>query len=95
MATKKLPAARTLESLKTGVLPTTVASVARSAPQGARGGGKAVTVYLPVAVAKAAREKAHADGTTLRTVILQGLKAIGLPVPADELADLRQRKRKA
>lgn len=92
---KKLPAARTLESLKTGVLPATVASVARSAPQGSRAGGKAITVYLPPAVATAAKAKAHADGTTLRTVILQGLKAIGIPVPAAELADLRQRKRKA
>lgn len=94
MAPRKLPAARTLESLKSGVLPATVASVASAAP-GSRAGGKAVTVYLPPTVAKAAKAKAYADGTTLRTVILQGLKAIGLPVPAAELADLRQRKRKA
>ena len=93
MATKKLPAARTLAALKEGVLPA-VASAPRGASTEARERGAWLGLEVPASVAKAAKAKAHADGTTLRTVILQGLKAIGIPVPAAELADLRSRKRK-
>lgn len=51
---------------------------------------KAIQAYVPASVAKALNIRAAEEGGTVRTIILQGLKAIGVAVPDEELRDRRK-----
>ncbi|MQW85975.1 hypothetical protein [Sinorhizobium saheli] len=50
---------------------------------------KSVQAFVPASIDRALKIKAAQDGTTVRNIILQGLKAIGFDVPEDELRDKR------
>ncbi|MDV4159307.1 hypothetical protein [Rhizobium brockwellii] len=52
---------------------------------------KSVQAFVPASIDKALRIKAAEEGTTTRTIILRGLKAIGFDVPEDELRDKRSK----
>ncbi|MBB3356019.1 hypothetical protein FHT70_005992 [Rhizobium sp. BK049] len=52
---------------------------------------KSVQAFVPASIDKALRMKAAEEGTTTRTIILRGLKAIGFDVPDDELRDKRSK----
>lgn len=50
---------------------------------------KSIQAFVPASVERALRMKAAEEGTTYRTLVLRGLKAIGIDVPEDELRDRR------
>lgn len=50
---------------------------------------KSIQAFVPASVERALRMKAAEEGTTYRTLVLRGLKAIGIDVPDDELRDRR------
>jgi hypothetical protein len=45
---------------------------------------------VPASVERAVKIRAAEEGTTVRTLILKGLKAIGIDVPEEELRDRRR-----
>ena len=49
-----------------------------------------IQAYVPASLAKALNVRAAEEGVTVRTLILQGLKSMGLPVPEAELRDKRK-----
>jgi hypothetical protein len=49
-----------------------------------------IQAYVPASLVKALNMRAAEEGTTVRTLILQGLKSIGLAVPEAELRDKRK-----
>lgn len=49
-----------------------------------------VQAIVPVSIARALAVRAAVEDTTVRTLILQGLQAIGLDVPEAELRDRRR-----
>ena len=49
-----------------------------------------IQAVVPVSVARALAVRAASEDTTVRTLILQGLQAIGLDVPDAELRDRRR-----
>ena len=49
-----------------------------------------IQAIVPVSVARALAVRAASEDTTVRTLILQGLQAIGLDVPDAELRDRRR-----
>lgn len=51
---------------------------------------KAIQAYVPASVARAINIRAAEEGVTVRTIILQGLKAVGVSVPEEELRDRRK-----
>lgn len=52
---------------------------------------KSVQAYVPASVDRALRMRAAEEGTTTRTLLLQGLKAIGFDVADEEMRDKRGR----
>ena len=52
---------------------------------------KAIQAFVPASIDRALKIKAAEEGTTTRTIILRGLKAIGFDVPEEELRDKRGR----
>ena len=46
---------------------------------------------VPACVERALKIKAAEEGATVRTLVLRGLQAIGIDVPADEIGDRRKR----
>ncbi len=46
---------------------------------------------VPACVERALKIKAAEEGATIRTLVLRGLQAIGIDVPADEIGDRRKR----
>ena len=55
----------------------------------------AIQVMVPRAVHKQVALMGVQQGESMRTVVLRGLKAIGVEVPDDQLVDRRSRKRRA
>lgn len=51
---------------------------------------RAIQAYVPVSIAKALNMRAAQEDVTVRTLILQGLKAIGFDVPEQDLRDRRK-----
>ena len=51
---------------------------------------KSIQAYVPASLVRQLNIKAAEEGTTVRTIILQGLKALGLPVADEELRDRRK-----
>ena len=51
---------------------------------------RAIQAYVPVSIAKALNMRAAQEDVTVRTLILQGLKAIGFDVPEEDLRDRRK-----
>lgn len=51
---------------------------------------RAIQAYVPVSIAKALNMRAVQEDVTVRTLILQGLKAIGFDVPEEDLRDRRK-----
>jgi hypothetical protein len=45
---------------------------------------------VPASVERAVKIRAAEEGTTVRTLILKGLQAIGVDVPEEELRDRRR-----
>ena len=46
---------------------------------------------VPVPVARELKIRAAEEGTTIRTLVLRGLEAIGVQVPTGEIGDQRRR----
>ncbi len=46
---------------------------------------------VPACVERALKIRAAEEGTTIRTLVLRGLQAIGIEVPPDEIGDRRRR----
>ena len=46
---------------------------------------------VPACVERALKIKAAEEGTTIRTLVLRGLQAIGVEVPPEEIGDRRKR----
>jgi hypothetical protein len=51
---------------------------------------KSVQAYVPVSLVRALNIRAAEDGTTVRSLLLQGLKSIGFSVSDDEIRDRRK-----
>lgn len=51
---------------------------------------KSIQAYVPASLVRELNIKAAQEDTTVRTIILQGLKALGLPVADEELRDRRK-----
>lgn len=51
---------------------------------------KSINVYVPVSVAKALNVKAAEEESTVRSLVLRGLKQIGISIPDDEIRDRRK-----
>lgn len=51
---------------------------------------KSIQAYVPASLVRQLNIKAAEEGTTVRTIILQGLKALGMPVADEELRDRRK-----
>ena len=49
-----------------------------------------IQAHVPASVARAVMIRAAEEGTTVRTIILQGLRAIGIDVPEAEIRDKRR-----
>jgi len=54
----------------------------------------AIQVMVPPAVHKQVALMSVQQGESMRTVVLRGLKAIGVDVPEEELVDRRGRRRR-
>lgn len=54
----------------------------------------AIQVMVPQAVHKQVALMSVQQGESMRTVVLRGLKAIGVHVPDEELVDRRSRRRR-
>lgn len=54
----------------------------------------AIQVMVPPAVHKQVALMGVQQGESMRTVVLRGLKAIGVEVPEEELVDRRGRRRR-
>ena len=55
----------------------------------------AIQVMVPRAVHKQVALMSVQQGESMRTVVLRGLKSVGVDVPDDQLVDRRSRKRRA
>lgn len=51
---------------------------------------KSIQAYVPASLVRQLNIKAAQEDTTVRTIILKGLKALGMDVPDDELRDRRK-----
>jgi hypothetical protein len=51
---------------------------------------RAIQAYVPISVAKALNMRAAAEDVTVRTLILQGLKAIGFEISDSQVRDRRK-----
>lgn len=51
---------------------------------------RSIQAYVPVSIAKALNMRAAAEDVTVRTLILQGLQAIGFEVPDELVRDRRK-----
>lgn len=51
---------------------------------------RSIQAYVPVSVARALNVRAAQEDVTIRTLILQGLKSIGIEVSDDDLRDRRK-----
>jgi len=51
---------------------------------------KSIQAYVPESVARAVNIKAAEEEVTVRTILLQGLNAIGIQVPEHEMRDRRK-----
>lgn len=51
---------------------------------------KSIQAYVPASLVRELNIKAAQEDTTVRTIILKGLKALGMVVPEDELRDRRK-----
>ncbi len=86
---KKLPS---LDHLMKSELPATMPSTVVDLPRSERAvspGDDQLSVRLPAEVVRAVKVRAAEDRTTLRAIVLQGLKAIGFDVPEAEIKDRR------
>src|SRR5215213_8231073 len=64
--------------------------VAVPAPTPKREAERPLQAMVPASVERAVKIRAAEEGTTVRTLILKGLKAIGIDVPEEELRDRRR-----
>lgn len=84
MAKTKLQGLRKLNELKAS-LP------AATARRTAKGEGKGLMLMVPAETLQALRVKAAEDGSTVRAIVLDALRAAGFPVPPAELVDRRRK----
>jgi hypothetical protein len=68
----------------------TPTKAARAKPEPIAEPQRPIQAYVPASLVKALNMRAAEEGTTVRTLILQGLKGLGLPVPEAELRDKRK-----
>ena len=61
-----------------------------AAPTPKREAERPLQAIVPASVERAVKIRAAEEGTTVRTLILRGLKAIGIGVPEEELRDRRR-----
>ena len=66
------------------------AKAAKAKPEPVIEPQRPIQAYVPASLVKALNMRAAEEGTTVRTLILQGLKGLGLPVPEAELRDKRK-----
>ena len=65
-------------------------SIAVPAPTPKREAERPLQAMVPASVERAVKIRAAEEGTTVRTLILKGLKAIGVDVSEEELRDRRR-----
>jgi hypothetical protein len=58
---------------------------------GTLSGERQLHATVPACVERALKIKAAEEGTTIRTLVLRGLQAIGVEVPPEEIGDRRKR----
>lgn len=66
------------------------AKAAKAKPEPVVEPQRPIQAYVPASLAKALNVRAAEEGVTVRTLILQGLKSMGMSVPEAELRDKRK-----
>ena len=83
---KKLPPVR-LEEVKASAVPATTSTPVRPAAQLA--GDSQLSVMLPAGIVRQVKERAAAQGETLRVTVLRALAANGFDIADEDLVDRR------